>query len=68
MNLQNIWRRVVGGVLIKMSLANVFPTRISIGRFQHDCQAAFGLMVDSIIPNPNPCSTSLYGHGGFVAI
>ena len=40
--LQNIWRRVVGNVLINISPSNILPIVLKPDRFLQNCQAGFG--------------------------
>ena len=42
MILQNIWKKVVGNVLVKISLSNILLTLLLPARFHQNCQAAFG--------------------------
>ena len=40
MYLKNIWRRIVGNVLINISPSIIFPTVLSLARLHQNCQAA----------------------------
>ena len=40
--LENIWRRVVGNVLMYISPSNIFPNMLLAEGFQQKCQTVFG--------------------------
>ena len=43
MILQNIWRRVVGNVVINISPSNIFQKMLLVEKYIQNCQACFGL-------------------------
>ena len=43
MNLQNIWGRVIGNVVINISSSNIFQKMFLIEKYIQNCQAGFGL-------------------------
>ena len=65
--MQNIWRRVVDYILIKVSPSNIFLNMLLPARFQQSCQAAFGRSCEHYWDKERELTNNKLCQGGIIA-